>query len=47
LAAFDVVAAIAYFIRSRRAGEWITAQVMVMTVVYVALLYLDLNLRQH
>ncbi|HTA39576.1 MAG TPA: hypothetical protein VK760_10880 [Candidatus Acidoferrales bacterium] len=47
LLAFSVIAAISYFITSRRAGEWVTAQVMVMTLAYVALLYSDINLRQH
>ena len=43
LLAFSVVAAISYFITSRRAGEWVTAQVMVMTLAYVLLLYLNLH----
>jgi hypothetical protein len=42
LIAFDVVAAVGYFITSRRAGEWATALVMVMTALYVGLLYLNL-----
>lgn len=39
---FDAVIAVAYFSRSRRAQEWITAQAMVLTVVYVAVLFLAL-----
>ena len=39
LLAFDVVIVAAYFLKSRRAQEWITAQAMVMTVLYVALLF--------
>jgi hypothetical protein len=42
LLAFSAVAAISYFIKSRVAGEWVTAQVMVMTLAYVVLLYLNL-----
>ncbi|HZV77031.1 MAG TPA: hypothetical protein VFF63_04610 [Candidatus Babeliales bacterium] len=42
LIAFEVVILIAYLLRSRRAQEWITAQAMVMTVAYVALLFLAL-----
>lgn len=42
LVAFDVVIVVAYFLRSRRAQEWITAQAMVMTVVYVGLLFVSL-----
>jgi hypothetical protein len=42
LVAFDVVIVAAYFLRSRRAQEWITAQAMVMTLLYVALLFLRL-----
>ena len=38
LLAFSLMAAISFFIKSRRAGEWITAQALVMTVVYVLLL---------
>lgn len=36
---FDAVVAVAYVLKSRRAQEWITAQAMVMTLVYVAALY--------
>jgi hypothetical protein len=43
LIAFSVVAAISYFITSRRAGEWVTAQAMVMTIAYVVLLNLHLH----
>lgn len=39
LLAFDVVIVAAYFWKSRRAQEWITAQAMVMTILYVALLF--------
>lgn len=42
LIAFEVVAAVAYFLKSRRAGEWLAAQAMVMTVVYVAVLFVNL-----
>ena len=43
LLAFEVVIAVAYFLKSRRAQEWICAQAMVMTVLYVVLLFLDLG----
>jgi hypothetical protein len=43
LVAFDVVAAVSFFVTSRRAGEWITAQVLVMTLIYVLLLNLNLH----
>jgi hypothetical protein len=39
LLAFDAVIVAAYFLKSRRAQEWITAQAMVMTILYVALLF--------
>ena len=39
---FDVMIVVGYFARSRRAQEWITGQAMVLTLVYVALLYLRL-----
>jgi hypothetical protein len=42
LVAFDVAAVVAFFVTSRRAGEWIAALVMVMTLAYVGLLYLNL-----
>jgi hypothetical protein len=42
LLAFDVVIVIAYFLKSRRAQEWITAQAMAMTILYVGLLFLRL-----
>jgi hypothetical protein len=45
LLAFDVAAVIAYFVTSRRAGEWATALMGTMTIAYVVLLYLDLDLR--
>ena len=39
LIAFDAVIVAAYFLKSRRAQEWITGQALVMTVLYVALLF--------
>jgi cyanate permease len=39
LLAFEVVIAVAYLLKSRRAQEWITAQAMFMTLVYVGLLF--------
>jgi hypothetical protein len=39
---FDAVILAAYALKSRRAQEWITAQAMVLSVVYVALLFLAL-----
>jgi hypothetical protein len=42
LIAFDVIAVVSFFITSRRAGEWMTALVMAMTLAYVGLLYLKL-----
>jgi hypothetical protein len=42
LIAFEAVILLAYLLRSRRAQEWITAQAMVLTVIYVALLFLPL-----
>jgi hypothetical protein len=42
LLAFIAVIVVAYFLESRRAQEWITAQAMLMTVAYVALLFLRL-----
>ncbi|HTU81548.1 MAG TPA: hypothetical protein VMF61_05435, partial [Candidatus Acidoferrales bacterium] len=42
LLAFSAVSAVAYCLRSRRAQEWITAQAMALTLVYVGLLYLRL-----
>jgi hypothetical protein len=43
LLAFAAMALVAAFLKSRRANEWITAQAMVLTGVYVALLYLHLS----
>jgi hypothetical protein len=40
LLGFDAVIAVAYFLKGRRAQEWIAAQAMVMTAAYVALLFL-------
>lgn len=42
LIAFIVVTVVAYFWDSRRAQEWITAQAMVLTFVYVLVLFLQL-----
>jgi hypothetical protein len=42
LLAFEVVIVVAYFLRSRRAQEVLTAQAMALTVLYVILLYLQL-----
>ena len=42
LLAFEVVIAMAFVLRSRRAQEWLTAQALAMTVLYVALLFLRL-----
>jgi hypothetical protein len=37
---FSAITIVAYFVRSRRAQEWITAQTMALTVLYVVLLFL-------
>lgn len=42
LVAFDVIIAIAFVLKSRRAQEWICAQAAVMTIVYVVLLFVNL-----
>jgi len=42
LLAFDVVIIIAYALKSRRAQEWITAQAMVVTILYVVVLFIRL-----
>jgi hypothetical protein len=42
LLAFEVVIAVAYLLNSRRAQEWITAQAMLLTLLYVGLLFLRL-----
>lgn len=42
LLAFDAVIIAALFLKSRRAQEWLTAQAMVMTALYVGLLYVRL-----
>jgi len=42
LLAFDAVIAVAFFLPSRKAQEWITAQALVMTVLYVGLLFVRL-----
>jgi hypothetical protein len=42
LLAFEVMIVVAYFLRSRRAQEVLTAQAMALTVLYVILLYLQL-----
>lgn len=43
LIAFAAFALIAYALKSRRAHEWLTAQTMVVTLIYVAALYLRLS----
>jgi len=43
LIAFAVVAAIGYLWKSRRVHEWITAQTLVLTLVYVVALFLRLS----
>lgn len=42
LLAFDAVIVVAYLWPSRRAQEWITAQALVLTLVYVGVLFLPL-----
>jgi hypothetical protein len=42
LLAFAVVAAVAFFLPSRRVQSWIAGQAMVMTVLYVVVLYMAL-----
>jgi hypothetical protein len=42
LVLFDVVIVVAFLLRSRRAQEWITAQALVLTILYVVLLFLAL-----
>ena len=42
LVLFDVVIVVALLLRSRRAQEWITAQALVLTILYVVLLFLAL-----
>ena len=42
LLAFSAVAAVAFFLPSRRVQSWIAGQAMAMTVLYVVLLYLTL-----
>jgi hypothetical protein len=39
LIAFDVVIVVAFVLKSRRAQEWITAQALAMTLLYVVLLF--------
>ncbi len=39
LVLFDVIIVFAFALRSRRAQEWITAQAMLLTIVYVAVLF--------
>lgn len=43
LLAFDVVIVFGFFLKSRRAQEWLCAQTMVMTALYIALLYNSLK----
>jgi hypothetical protein len=42
LLAFEVAIALGFFLKSRRAQEWITGQAMVLTMLYVALLFAQL-----
>jgi hypothetical protein len=42
LVLFDAVIVVAFLLRSRRAQEWITAQALVLTILYVVLLFLAL-----
>jgi hypothetical protein len=42
LLAFEVAIAAAYIMKSRRAQEWLTAQAMVLTILYVGLLFIRL-----
>jgi len=42
LVLFDAVIVVAFALRSRRAQEWITAQAMLLTIVYVVLLFTNL-----
>jgi hypothetical protein len=42
LIVFDIAILAAFVIRSRRSQEWITAQAMLLTLVYVVLLYMRL-----
>lgn len=39
LLAFEVPIAFGYFLKSRRAQEWLCAQAMLLTILYIALLY--------
>jgi hypothetical protein len=39
LIAFAIASGATYFVTSRRAGEWMTAQAMALTMVYVVVLY--------
>lgn len=39
LLAFEVAIALGFFLKSRRAQEWLTAQAMVLTMLYVVLLF--------
>ena len=39
---FEVMIAAAYLLKSRRIQEWITGQAMVMTLIYVVVLFLRL-----
>jgi hypothetical protein len=42
LLAFEVAIGAAYLLKSRRAQEWLTAQAMVLTILYVGLLFIQL-----
>lgn len=43
LLAFEVVIGIAFFLKSRKAQEWLCGQAMVMTLVYIVLLFINLE----
>jgi hypothetical protein len=43
LLAFEVVIAVAFFLKSRKVQEWLCAQAAAMTVLYVVLLFVNLD----
>lgn len=43
LLAFDVIIAVSFFVKSRKGQEWICLQGAALTVLYVVLLFLDLQ----
>lgn len=43
LLAFEIVIVLAYWLKSPKAQEWICAQAVIITIVYVVLLYLNLQ----